>query len=449
MGKKPAQRPNEAKYGMALYGAAWPEGEYFFVCGGGGHGLVNRIVWGRYRDGRCSDQLGDYKLGKETPMRMLICPWGSSLLVGNANGGIRRLQIGSDDSAEHKPKLVEVSAAFQESLAGIPGEVAAMRFNSRGNMLAVSFRENSTVKVIAYPSMKELVAWKLDDPEVKDVDFCPHTAAAAILQQQQQQQPSGAELLATVGGNGVCRVWEVRANQQQLVATLEPPKDKAKCVFARCCWARSGQPLLFALVNYRMGKDLGSYLVAYGPPEGPGKPWPLLKKVKANNSPASAMDISKHGEWIAAGYSDGMLRVYHSDTLMMKSEAMASIAFVSSVSFNADNSAVIAVGGDANCYVMETVARREAGIGAAVRSLLLFLLLCLAAAALLHFYQHPEALPYTALQYLQQYHKRPDIVQRCSSSEGALPLQPQACEWLQRAAEVLPDELYRQQHDEL
>lgn len=55
-------------------------------------------------------------------------------------------------------------------------------------------------------------------------------------------------------------------------------------------------------------------------------------------------------------------QVYHSDTLMMKSEAMASIAFVSSVSFNADNSAVIAVGGDANCYVMETVARREAGM---------------------------------------------------------------------------------------
>jgi hypothetical protein len=43
MGKSPVgTRPNEAKYGMALYGAAWPEGEYFFVCGGGGHGLVNR-----------------------------------------------------------------------------------------------------------------------------------------------------------------------------------------------------------------------------------------------------------------------------------------------------------------------------------------------------------------------------------------------------------------------
>ena len=41
-------RPNEFKYGMALYGAAWPPGDHFFVSGGGGHGLVNRCArWRR------------------------------------------------------------------------------------------------------------------------------------------------------------------------------------------------------------------------------------------------------------------------------------------------------------------------------------------------------------------------------------------------------------------
>jgi hypothetical protein len=52
------------------------------------------------------------------------------------------------------------AAAFQESLGGLSAEVATMRFNSRGNMLAVGFRDNSMVQVIAYPSMRELVAWK-------------------------------------------------------------------------------------------------------------------------------------------------------------------------------------------------------------------------------------------------------------------------------------------------
>jgi hypothetical protein len=43
MGKpKVGTRPNEFKYGMALYGVAWPHGKYYFVCGGGGCGLQNR-----------------------------------------------------------------------------------------------------------------------------------------------------------------------------------------------------------------------------------------------------------------------------------------------------------------------------------------------------------------------------------------------------------------------
>lgn len=39
-----------------------------------------------------------------------MCPWGSSLLLGNANGGVRRLQIGTDNQL---PKLVEVSGQQQ------------------------------------------------------------------------------------------------------------------------------------------------------------------------------------------------------------------------------------------------------------------------------------------------------------------------------------------------
>jgi hypothetical protein len=40
---------------------------------------------------------------------MVMCPFGSSLLVGMASGGIRRLQIGSADPATRRPKLVDVS----------------------------------------------------------------------------------------------------------------------------------------------------------------------------------------------------------------------------------------------------------------------------------------------------------------------------------------------------
>lgn len=39
------QSPNIFRYGMPVYGVAWPEGDLIFVCGGGGSastGVKNR-----------------------------------------------------------------------------------------------------------------------------------------------------------------------------------------------------------------------------------------------------------------------------------------------------------------------------------------------------------------------------------------------------------------------
>ena len=32
------------KYGMPIYGLAWPDGDVIYVCGGGGMGIKNRWV---------------------------------------------------------------------------------------------------------------------------------------------------------------------------------------------------------------------------------------------------------------------------------------------------------------------------------------------------------------------------------------------------------------------
>lgn len=50
MGKKGGQKaaaPNTFKYGMPVYGLVWPEGNTFYICGGGGHGIKNRHVVAR------------------------------------------------------------------------------------------------------------------------------------------------------------------------------------------------------------------------------------------------------------------------------------------------------------------------------------------------------------------------------------------------------------------
>lgn len=64
---------------------------------------------------------------------------------------------------------------------------------------------------------------RLDDPEVKDVDFC-HLPLPQHEQQQHEQQ--GFELLATVGGHGVCQVWKLQQSGAQVVAKLDLPKGK-------------------------------------------------------------------------------------------------------------------------------------------------------------------------------------------------------------------------------
>lgn len=52
------------------------------------------------------------------------------------------------------------AAAFQEVLHGLSDEVGTMKFNSRGNMLCVGFKESGYVRIVSYPSMKECCAWK-------------------------------------------------------------------------------------------------------------------------------------------------------------------------------------------------------------------------------------------------------------------------------------------------
>lgn len=73
---------------------------------------------------------------------------------------------------------------------------------------------------------------RLDDPEVKDVDFCH----VPVPQQQGQQQ--GFELLATVGGHGVCQVWKVQESGAQEVVRLELPKGKQRLLLIHC-WVTS------------------------------------------------------------------------------------------------------------------------------------------------------------------------------------------------------------------
>eukprot|EP00879_Flechtneria_rotunda_P033008 GHRR01036522.1.p1 GENE.GHRR01036522.1~~GHRR01036522.1.p1 ORF type:complete len:166 (+),score=41.27 GHRR01036522.1:204-701(+) len=108
-------------------------------------------------------------------------------------------------------------------MSDLTGEVGTMTFNTRGNLLAVGFKENGGIKVISYPSMKTLVEWRLQDPEVKDVDWCH----APGLQQ---------ELLAAVASDGTCQLWGIGQEGVKMQAQLEPPKGEQLVRQNASCW---------------------------------------------------------------------------------------------------------------------------------------------------------------------------------------------------------------------
>eukprot|EP00201_Polytomella_parva_P011790 CAMPEP_0175053750 /NCGR_PEP_ID=MMETSP0052_2-20121109/9104_1 /TAXON_ID=51329 ORGANISM="Polytomella parva, Strain SAG 63-3" /NCGR_SAMPLE_ID=MMETSP0052_2 /ASSEMBLY_ACC=CAM_ASM_000194 /LENGTH=253 /DNA_ID=CAMNT_0016318331 /DNA_START=31 /DNA_END=791 /DNA_ORIENTATION=- len=87
------------KYGMPIYSIAWPPGDTFYLCGGGGStssGIKNRVVSATCKNGKLSDQTGEYLFGKNCPMRMVVSPDGKFLVVAVSKGGIRVLRISKD-----------------------------------------------------------------------------------------------------------------------------------------------------------------------------------------------------------------------------------------------------------------------------------------------------------------------------------------------------------------
>jgi hypothetical protein len=60
------------KYGMPLYGLAWPAGDTWYACGGGGSvssGIKNRLVCAEAHHGLLTDQTAEHQFGLDCPTR--------------------------------------------------------------------------------------------------------------------------------------------------------------------------------------------------------------------------------------------------------------------------------------------------------------------------------------------------------------------------------------------
>ena len=125
---------NTFKYGMPLYGLAWPSGDTFVLCGGGGNGIKNRIICAESKQGQLSDVISECLLNDDCPMRLAVSPDGKSIVLCMGKGGIKRVDV--DLSG---PKFSPVPLPPSPELSKIgTGEVKAPAFPHNWKCLALS-----------------------------------------------------------------------------------------------------------------------------------------------------------------------------------------------------------------------------------------------------------------------------------------------------------------------
>lgn len=387
------------KYGMPLFGAAWPDGNTIYVCGGGAKtssGIKNRLVFAKYEDGVLGDQIGEVDFGEAYPVRLSLLPSGNQLLCVMGSGELKlfQLELNNSNVSEARGVLHEQPHEGQE--------VKCINFSTGGNFLVVGTGEGF-LSVYEWPSMIPQLQRNGDDKlsdGVRDADLCciPVASKAATAAppaargdpaagSQAPADSSAAPALILVVAvsleDGAVELWEL-SNKRRL-SRLEQPKGQLGVVtvsgeqdgvahtvaqqvpkgmegprFVRCRWTRGGgPPSLITLANNREG----SHLVLWRMSSRDEQPhWrgrlSLVRCVKASMNPATCMELSPDGTMVAVGTGEGGIVVLSSPELVpLRKVDGVHMVFVTSLSWAADGHAIVSTSADASASITEVTGK--------------------------------------------------------------------------------------------
>lgn len=357
-------------YGMPLYGAAWPKGNQFFVCGGGGQsasGIKNRCVSAQYANHKLSDQLSEINFGLTSPIKMAVTPDGKVLLFAIDSGGLRRFNLLEDNGSF---QVSESPITPAKRVADIEQEIKCLAFSSDASLLALGCDSGSVI-VLKWPSMKVIYSEHASSSCVRDVDFSPSY---------------GNELLASTHEDGSCKLWDIQA--AVMLYKLALPKALEGWSFNKCRFARDGSARLYALLNHR---SKGSAVAEWEDVRGTAS-LKFKRTVKFCNDPGTAFDIHPHGTHLAVGSSEGDLYVLDASRLRhCQRSKKPHMIFITAVAFAASGHAVMSVGADGRAHVIE-LKPLSGGPASRLLKLLALLLVVLLSFVLLVFLVDPEGL---------------------------------------------------------
>lgn len=359
------------KYGCPIYGLAWPPGEHVYMCGGGGHGIENKVVVLSCRDGVQSEEVTKLNTGKDASYRLLMHPSGRSLVCGMSIGGLERVDL-QPSSSGGPPQLTLSQGEFKEATRGI-GPVKGMSFSSDGRLLALG-GEDGSIEVWEWPAMKRRLRWEASQKAIRNVDFSAAHADGVLISCDEA---------------GACRLWV--ADNGELIAELQSPPDMPRATFFRCRTCREeegGGILLFTPMKWKRE----GWIVKWRQEEdGTLRVVDRSRKAVAP-SPICGFELSRSGELMAAVTPDGDQLVIDADSLrVLKHVKGAHMTFATSVAFSPDEQYIISGSSDASAVLTRIGPSPSAAGGTA--SLLLMLLaalvamLAVLAGLLLHFAQ--------------------------------------------------------------
>lgn len=348
------------KYGCPIYGIAWPPGEHVYICGGGGHGIENKVGVLCCRDGVQSEEVAKLNTGKDAAYRLVMHPSGRSLVCGMSVGGLERVDVQAT-AGEH-PKLSLSQGEFKEATSGI-GPIKGMSFSGDGRLLALG-GEDGSIEVWEWPHMRRRLRWEASPKAIRNVDFSPAHSDGVLI---------------SCDEGGACKLWSADSGEE--IAQLAAPADMPRATFFRCKTAvdlEDGSILLFTpmkwkrdgwIVKWRQDED-GSIRVV-GRTRKPVAPAPIC-----------GFELSRSGELMAAVTPDGDQVVIDSATLQtVKYAKGVHMTFATSVAFSPDEQYIISGSSDASAVL--TRIARPPGAGATLGMMCLLCALLVALAALL------------------------------------------------------------------
>ncbi|XP_004505275.1 SEC12-like protein 2 [Cicer arietinum] len=362
--------PNLKKYGVPLYSVAWvpqtvlksrqnvadddssdadhkslPEtealdaGKYLVFAGGGGEGrsgIPNSVLLAHFDV--ASDSLSDqpvYKLGtaSELPYRMALHPNGDGIICAmEMPKSCRWFDWDQNESAEVHKLGLKLSEKVLTQLDNV-GLQLALAFNNDGTTLAAG-GEDGSLKVFKWPSMENIINESNAHSTAKDLHFS-----------------SDGKLIASLGGGGPCRVWDI--SSAMVLATLT---NENREIFSSCKFSEiNGNRVLY--IAAMIDKDKGSILTWNT------QTWERISTKYILRDAICAFNVSADGKFLACGTPSGDIVIVNSTKMQVQTMIKkAHLGIITALAFSPDSRALASVSLDSSAKVTVIEEKKNGGL---------------------------------------------------------------------------------------